>query len=248
MYVGVQAVGPMVARAGIQRTVVIADPLHQPILQRRRLEGVHEAEAVLVMVDAQFVDLVFVALAGVAVSGMHELVVGRVQAVLHGPLVIGVPVIVHGVAPPAVLAPFGDRHDGRALFFGKVAQEHEDQAVAFLGGIAVHLAARRNLVAALGAQRGNAHAAAAAVVLPAVIGALDAVALDLAAGQRGAAVDTGIAQAMGLALGVTKQHELMTQHPHPHGRIGGKFLGPLGGVPEIDVHRLPPSRRAGARL
>ena len=246
--VGIQSVGSMMARARIQRTVVIADPLHEPILQRRRLEGVHEAEAVVVMFDAQFVDLVLVAFSRVAVGGVHEFVVGRVQAVLHGPLVVGVPVIVHGVAPPAVLAPFGDGHDGGALFFRQVAQEHEDQAVALLGGIAVHLAARRHLVAALGAQRGNAHAAAAAFVLPAVIGALHAVALYLAAGQRGAAVDTGIAKTVGLALGVTEQHELMTQHPHPHGCIGGKFLGTLGSVPEIDIHRLPPSRRASIRL
>jgi hypothetical protein len=78
---------------------------------------------------------------------------------------------------------------------------------------------------------------ASAVELPAVIRALHTVALNLAIGQRRAAMRTDIAQTMRPADSITKQHKVLTEHAHPDGLLG-HIIAELSGVPEIYKHCL----------
>src|SRR5690606_17265835 len=98
--------------------------------------------------------------------------------------------------PPAFLPPLPDFKDRRALGFRQVAEEGEHQPVALIDRIGVDAGPPRD--ARLRAERGDLQALALAIELPAVVRALDAVALDLAASQRTAAVRAGIGQAAGL--------------------------------------------------
>src|SRR5690606_30133822 len=116
------------------------------------------------------------------------------------------------------LPPFVVGHDGGTLFLGKVPEEDEHEAVAFLDRIRVDARPFRYPVE--GTQRGNPFAAPLAVELPAVVRALDAAVDHLAVTERAAAVGTGVVDTTRAAFPVAPEHEIETEHPHLQRRVG----------------------------
>ena len=229
----VRAVG---ARAGLHLAALRAEAAHDGVLERRRIEGRHEAVAPgVVLLRAQFHHQVGVlALALVAVRGVHILVVGGVETVLDGTLVVVVHIEGDERRAPLIRAVLGHGHDRRALLLGQVAEEREHDAVLLLHRVGVDAGARRRL--GLAADGRDAGADAFAVVAPAVVGALDgAVVLALAGSERGAAVDAGVGEHGGLAL-VVAEHDEVVREDADLLRGGAEVDGTHHGVPEVHEH------------
>lgn len=89
--------------------------------------------------------------------------------------------------------------------FRQIAEEDEDKAVALLYGVCIDSRPLRNFFQR--AERWNSFASAVAGEQPAVIGALHAVADDLAVTERTAAVSTGVRDTVRLAVLVPPEHE-----------------------------------------
>jgi hypothetical protein len=106
----------------------------------------------------------------------------------------------------------------RRLLLGR-SEIGEDQAVAFLHGVP----GLPHLVLEQAALRlaGLFEAMAFGVELPAVIAAADAVFLDLAVIERGAAMAAARMQEACAAVLVAKQHQILAEHAHFPGDIGG---------------------------
>jgi hypothetical protein len=86
---------------------------------------------------------------------------------------------------------------------------------------------------------------ATTVVLPAVIRALQVITDNLALTKRGAAMDTGIAQYMRVALSVAKGDKVQTQNLNPQWGIVRHLIAGGNRVPEIHVHVRNIARNKG---
>ena len=210
------------------------DLTHLGVGQRRRQAPAEDAGTPFAKDRRLFLELVVFAGAGKAVGRMDEFVMGGVEAVLHRALVVVVELPFLKRRAPARLPVLGNVHDRRTLFFRQVAEEREDEAVLLDRRIGIYLRPRRD--PGVLAHGGNAHALAVAVVLPAVIGALDIVALDLAVRETAAAMNAHVAHDVGHAVRIAVEHEVDAQHAHL-ARLLLEVVGFQGRVPEIDEHR-----------
>jgi hypothetical protein len=77
----------------------------------------------------------------------------------------------------------------------------------FLDRIGINVRARRNF--SRGAQGRNTMTRPLAVELPPVIRAFDVIALDLAPGQRSAAMNTGVTEALRRTIFTAKHNEIL---------------------------------------
>ena len=122
------------------------------------------------------------------------------------------------------------------LFLGR-SHIGEDQAVALLHRVPglAHLVLE---LAAVGLA-GLLEAMALGVELPAVVAAADAVFLDLAVIERGAAMAAARVQQADAAVLVAEQHQILAEHAHFSGDIGGVGDEPdrVPVAPEQFAHR-----------
>ena len=151
-----------------------------------------------------------------------------VHAVFHGALVVHLPVVTTFNALELWVLKFGDVGDGGTFFFGKVTQEGPHVAVLLNDGVGVNACFGRNV--ALWLCR-NLGALTIATELPTVVGAHDGIFVigQPTFGQGATAVDTQVAQAIDLALGVPEQHEVLSQCLQRQGavnNVGTEFNGP----------------------
>ena len=166
----------------------------------------------------------------------------RVDAVFHGALVVDVPFEILAGGSPSLHSPFGNFKNRRPFRLVEVAQETENQSVAFHDRIGVHPRPAGRLC--LHADGRHARALPLAVESPAVVRTLHATVFHHAVAERTAAVAAGIAEAVGLAVLVAPQHEVLAQHA-PLERLVLQFPGFDRGVPEIDEHCFPAGCRGG---
>ena len=134
---------------------------------------------------------------------------------------------------PTLLTIFLDCHNRRTLSFRQIAQKGEHKAVFFCDRIGINPGAGGHFC--IRPQGRDACALTLAVKGPAMIRAFDAVPLDFAGRQRGAAMDTDIAEAMGGAGGIAKQDKVLAQHALFFG-ICGQIRAGAGRIPKIDKH------------
>ena len=186
-------------------------------------------------------------------SGVHERRVGDVDGVLQHAVVVGLPLEGAADGPAALAARLGhglqavEGRQRRPLGLGGVTEEDPHEAVALHARVRVDagLAGDRHV----GPVGGDPHAAAVAVVRPAVVRALQAAVGDPAAGQRAAAVHAQVGLRNHGPAGGPVQHEVVAVDRHAHGlRLHRR--AELDGVPLVlDEHVNPPWswRRRGAR-
>jgi len=150
----------------------------------------------------------------------------RIDAVLDRALVVTLEVVMHESRTPAFLTFFRYQDNRRALFFRQVAKKREHDTVTFLDRIRVDARATRNPRTL--AERRDLLALTIAGELPAMVRALNAVTHNLAAGQRSAAVHTGVAETPDLAVITDLDRFLANLFDRRHR------------IPEIDIHRPLP--------
>ena len=86
------------------------------------------------------------------------------------------------------------------------------------------------------AERGDALAPAVTPKLPAVIGAGDVIAADLAEAECATAMHAGVGEHFGMACRIAKHDERQAQHGDAQRLVLGDFRGERERIPEIDVH------------
>jgi hypothetical protein len=121
--------------------------------------------------------------------------------------------------------------DQRLVGLLRVARPHPQEAPLVRHGVALHRRARGN-----GVLAGDPHAFAAAVVLQAVVAALQAIADELALGERRAPVHAAVVQGDGLArLRAEENHRLVADPALEE--AAPDLVAPRAGVPDVaDEH------------